>query len=897
MRVLLATVLLGVGASAWAQITSLPYSTDFSVTEEETTIGDVNPFSTFDKVASTGTVTATTGTYLGENNYVLAIRNAEAKAYFDSDTETEGNQVYSLASNEKVTISFTTYQGYLVQNKTTMVRLFNSDGVELIRYDYNHTSCNITDVKLGGSTPSEFSEFKAQSTNGKGTGLAGLANYGTGDGTCNMKATFVVTDKGYVSLNLKHSVKGVDNTYSTILSGVRMNLAYISIRHNGDIDDRRYCIDNFSVTSETAYPYVLNAVDESGNILQELASGTETVGTNKTVYWKKGLKIGDTWYMADAQATTPHYGHTFTGYETYGVVYKPTDLIYYAEMDDIASGLYVQTNCADYTSNGNARFFQASKNGKISTSIGIETAGPYDVFVAAIDRSGSSQSLELYRKTTEDAETLIGTIKSSSKTYLYPNTFKNVSFAVGEELYSQPWTSTSNGTICIDYVTLAKSKVAYTVEYKCGGTTLKTADATRTAVWGTNVTLTDADKEDIIYNHATYEYASDDASSVTIASDGSSVITVEFTQVPFYTQTNVTSAETWDWTTVASGTAYDELTASTTPTNSEEFILKNVELYGKQDGSAYSVPTGFGDAQKLKVKCQYPFRYNSGGMFQGNIIKFTTTVPGTVEVHFSHTGNKTDTDDDRRYLYVNGNNTGVSTYNTTEQTTTAAVTPGEVTIDAYNSDAASPSAVMLRIYKVIFTPVTEVSATLGTYGYASFSSTYPVDFTGVDGLKAYKATACNGSTVTMEEITGAVAANTGLVLKGTANTYNIPVVASGDAVDGNLLHGCDGSWSTLGVSGDGTNYVLSVQSENVVWAPVLDGDKLPSLSAGQAYLYVPAAGSRSLTMVFDDDLTGINSVKSDATLNNGAVYNLRGQRVAQPTKGLYIMDGKKVIVK
>jgi hypothetical protein len=30
---------------------------------------------------------------------------------------------------------------------------------------------------------------------------------------------------------------------------------------------------------------------------------------------------------------------------------------------------------------------------------------------------------------------------------------------------------------------------------------------------------------------------------------------------------------------------------------------------------------------------------------------------------------------------------------------------------------------------------------------------------------------------------------------------------------------------------------------------------------------------------------------------DGAVYNLRGQRVAQPQKGLYIMNGKKTIVK
>jgi hypothetical protein len=53
-------------------------------------------------------------------------------------------------------------------------------------------------------------------------------------------------------------------------------------------------------------------------------------------------------------------------------------------------------------------------------------------------------------------------------------------------------------------------------------------------------------------------------------------------------------------------------------------------------------------------------------------------------------------------------------------------------------------------------------------------------------------------------------------------------------------------------------------------------------------------------VVVGDDATGI----SDATrlTDNGEgikdnVYNLKGQRVSQPTKGLYIMNGKKILVK
>ena len=217
--------------------------------------------------------------------------------------------------------------------------------------------------------------------------------------------------------------------------------------------------------------------------------------------------------------------------------------------------------------------------------------------------------------------------------------------------------------------------------------------------------------------------------------------------------------------------------------------------------------------------------------------------------------------------------------------------------DSYIRFVDATSKNSCHYYDYITLKESTVSASISSYGYATFSSTYAVDFTGVAGLKAYKATACDGSKATMTEVTGAVAANTGLVLKGAEGTYSIPVAASGTALGDNLLEDCDGSWTTLAVANFGTNYVLSVQGGKVVWAPVTDGDHLPTMSAGQAYLYVPDGEARALTMVFDDDLTGINSVKSDATLNDGAVYNLRGQRVAQPTKGLYIVNGKKVIVK
>ena len=188
-------------------------------------------------------------------------------------------------------------------------------------------------------------------------------------------------------------------------------------------------------------------------------------------------------------------------------------------------------------------------------------------------------------------------------------------------------------------------------------------------------------------------------------------------------------------------------------------------------------------------------------------------------------------------------------------------------------------------------PATITSST----GYATFSSTYALDFSEVTGLTAYTATACDGTNVTLTPVSGGtVAANTGLVIKG--ETTDIPVVATGDAQAGNLMHPCDGSWTTLSKSDTGTNYVLSEQGtpKVAVFAPI--GDTSATLRAGSAYLYVPTSGARTLNIVFDEDATGIASVKSEFNAVNG-YYNLAGQRIAQPTKGLYIVNGKKVVIK
>lgn len=74
-----------------------------------------------------------------------------------------------------------------------------------------------------------------------------------------------------------------------------------------------------------------------------------------------------------------------------------------------------------------------------------------------------------------------------------------------------------------------------------------------------------------------------------------------------------------------------------------------------------------------------------------------------------------------------------------------------------------------------------------------------------------------------------------------------------------------------------------------------------ALTANKAYLAVPDvdAARSGFNLFGDDDTTGIEAVDINTESANVAreYYNLNGQRVANPSKGLYIVNGKKVIIK
>lgn len=136
-----------------------------------------------------------------------------------------------------------------------------------------------------------------------------------------------------------------------------------------------------------------------------------------------------------------------------------------------------------------------------------------------------------------------------------------------------------------------------------------------------------------------------------------------------------------------------------------------------------------------------------------------------------------------------------------------------------------------------------------------------------------------------------IAKGTPVLVGAEAGSYNF-AASTGKAtvVDGNDLKA-----ATADTKGDGsTIYALVEQDGKAVFAPLKDG---VAVSLGHAYLELPAASAtRFYSIQFGGETTGINEVNAAAKAD-GAYYTLQGVKTSKAAKGIYIHNGKKVVIK
>ena len=208
----------------------------------------------------------------------------------------------------------------------------------------------------------------------------------------------------------------------------------------------------------------------------------------------------------------------------------------------------------------------------------------------------------------------------------------------------------------------------------------------------------------------------------------------------------------------------------------------------------------------------------------------------------------------------------------------------------YNSNNGSPVFSCYGESSTVQTPVQiykevdpALTAVVSTAGWATWNAPCAVSFP--EGVNAYLVTVNSDPTkVSLIEVSD-VPANTPVLLEASAGTYTMTSVESSTtSTADNLLRVSTGTNS-------GTMYVLA-KIDEVVGFYMWDPSK--TLPEGKIYLEMP--GSVRPFIALPGEETGISDMNRE-TITNNRYFDLQGRRVAQPTKGMYIVNGKKVVVK
>ena len=251
--------------------------------------------------------------------------------------------------------------------------------------------------------------------------------------------------------------------------------------------------------------------------------------------------------------------------------------------------------------------------------------------------------------------------------------------------------------------------------------------------------------------------------------------------------------------------------------------------------------------------------------------------------------------DDKVTITISNNGSTLAFFDkdATEYAGSAVVSGDVYTVDADGSlDFISTGSVYIEKVRIQHDAI--------NIGGATLVSANALDFTDVDAIKAYVATEASKGIITFKQVKK-VPADTPLYLTAdVAVSFDVPILEGDpETIETNLLKGSASTTKSLTSTEDTKYYAFGVQDGEAGFYLVPSSGSFIS-AAGKAYLELTAeqasAESRLAFNFVDGETTGISESVSKAA-TDGRYYDLQGRRVALPTKGLYIVNGKKVIVK
>ena len=195
-------------------------------------------------------------------------------------------------------------------------------------------------------------------------------------------------------------------------------------------------------------------------------------------------------------------------------------------------------------------------------------------------------------------------------------------------------------------------------------------------------------------------------------------------------------------------------------------------------------------------------------------------------------------------------------------------------------------------------PLPFVDINITAAGKTTYCSSNALDFTNVEGVKAYLALGFSPSTgVVFLTRVNKIPAGVGFMIFGKEGQYEVPFCET-DITYANLMVGTK-SETTVASTADGkTNYVLANGVDGVMF--YLANDAV--VPANKAYLSIPSSvintPAKVIRLGFEDDMTtGILRVEDMTNKTDNKVYGLDGRRKASLSSGFNIVNGKKIYVK
>ena len=487
----------------------------------------------------------------------------------------------------------------------------------------------------------------------------------------------------------------------------------------------------------------------------------------------------------------------------------------------------------------------------------------------------------------------------------------------------------SNLSLVIEAVD-ASTTANYTVKFVDGnGNEVKTAE-TRIGQKNATCSVTEEDKASFYNTDKTkkYIYDSDDASSKTIAEDGTTVVTVKYHEAAIYSYTlKAVDADGNELKKILNGTVFEGETSrvyypkavnvneqwymtdgnKSYPTYGIDFSSKSdtTIVYKKTNIAYYADVEGINVSRNWAATGAYPERYSGGKA--GRLYKGAYAYTDAFEKTKTYT----------LYMWAR-NNASSSAANVvlglrdSEGTITElenafedwAAGKSELKSVASIEIPAGSSLVLKNgnaewnsnlemdyIYLVEELPASE-TITVSSTQYATYATNYNV-VVPESGVKVYTVKVNDeGTAVEKTEVAAGtvIPAGTGILVSAEEGSYELSVTSDGAAT----IENNDLVAATSNVTSDGASYYALAQKDGKVGFALVTTDVV--IPAGKAYLKVEnASGAKFISM--DGELTAIEGIEPEQQNADGAYYTLQGVKMQKLAKGLYIHNGKKVVVK